>query len=133
MKKILLLFLAVLFLFQNSNAQKIEYQQAHTHDIISIALSPKNEKLVSYSYDDGICLWDLRTNQLLWKKKTTFVQKGNEYYTLTSFAFSPDGKFIASGSGNGTVQLWDAENGNLVWRSEAHENNVSSVKFSHRR
>lgn len=130
MKKIVLLFFAILFPLQISNAQKIEYQQAHMHDILNIILSPTNKKLLSYSHDDGICLWDLQTNQLIWKKNITFVQKGEEYYTLTSFDFSPDEKFIASGSGNGTVQLWDTENGNLIWRSDAHENDVSTVKFS---
>jgi hypothetical protein len=130
MKKFGIFFFLILLGSQILTAQKTEYVRGHKSDGIGLFLSQSEKKLVSYSFNDGICLWDLPTNQLIWKKSPNFVQKGNEYYTLTTFAFSPDEKFIASGSGNGSVQLWDASDGKLLWRSDAHRDSVTSVKFS---
>jgi|SRR6185369_1414848 len=103
----------------------------HTHDILKVQFNTDATRLISYSAGDGwLCLWEVQSGRLLWRAKTEFIQKGNEYYTLTSFAFSPDQHLIASGSGNGTIQLWDAKTGKALWRVDAHKNSVTAVEFS---
>lgn len=103
----------------------------HTHDILRVKFNPEATQLISYSAGDGwLCLWDVKSQRLLWRSKTEFIQKGDEYYTLTSFAFSPDQSLIASGSGNGSVQLWNAKTGEFLWRSDAHPEDVTIVAFS---
>ena len=103
----------------------------HTHDILEVKFNSDATKLISYSAGDGwLLLWDVRSGRLLWRTKTEAIQKGDEYYTLTSFAFSPDEQLIASGSGNGTVQLWNARTGRLLWRADAHKDSVTAVEFS---
>jgi WD40 repeat protein len=103
----------------------------HTHDVSVVKFNPDATQLISYSAGDGwLLLWDVRSGRLLWRTKTEFIQRGDEYYTLTTFAFSPDQQLIASGSGNGTVQLWDATTGKLLWRADAHLDSVTAVEFS---
>lgn len=103
----------------------------HTNDIIKVKFNPDATLFISYSAGDGwLCLWEVSSGRLVWRTKTEFIQKADEYYTLTSFAFSPAQRFIASGSGNGTVQLWDAKTGEFLWRADAHKNSVTTVAFS---
>ena len=103
----------------------------HTHDILEVKFNADATKLISYSWGDGwLILWDVKSGRALWQSKTGFIQKGEEYYTLTCFAFNPDETRIVSGSGNGTVQLWDALTGRPLWRSEAHIDNVTAVGFN---
>ncbi|HEX8287238.1 MAG TPA: WD40 repeat domain-containing protein [Pyrinomonadaceae bacterium] len=131
MKKILLLFFAVLFFFQISNAQETFFQTGHRNDILEVKFSPDKNRLISYSAGDGwIYLWNVADGRVLWRRKTGFIRKANEYATLTSFAFSPDKKFIASGSGNGTIQLWNAETGDFLWRGDAFSDSVTTLDFS---
>jgi hypothetical protein len=112
-------------------AQRQQAAPAHTNDILEVKFSPDATRLISYSAGDGwLILWDVKSGSLLWKTKTEFIQKADEYYALRCFAFSPDQSLIASGSGNGTVQLWDAKTGKFLWRSDAHPDSVTAVEFS---
>src|SRR5262245_32561932 len=118
-------------LVRSGSAQRPQSAPAHTLDISEVKFSPDATKLISYSAADGwLILWDVKSGRLLWKTKTEFIQKADEYYTLRCFAFSPDQNLIASGSGNGTVQLWDAKTGKFLWRAEAHPDSVTAVEFS---
>jgi WD40 repeat protein len=126
--KILFSVFTLLLLVQLTSAQEFA---GHTNDITEVKFNADATRLISYSAGDGwLCLWDVRSGRLLWRSKTEFIQKADEYYTLTSFAFSPDENLIASGSGNGTVQLWNAKTGEFLWRAEAHQDNVNVVEFS---
>jgi hypothetical protein len=112
-------------------AQDSSSRVGHTHDVLQVKFNPDATRLLSYSAGDGwLILWEVRSGRPLWRSRTDFIQKGDEYYILTSFAFSPDQKFIASGSGNGTVQLWDAATGKILWRADAHKDSVTAVEFS---
>lgn len=111
--------------------QSLDSQAWHTNDITEIKFNKDATKLISSSAGDGwLFLWDVQSGRLIWRNKTGFIQRGDEYYTLTSFAFSPDEHYIASGSGNGTVALWDAGTGHLIWRTDAHTSNVTIVEFA---
>ena len=112
-------------------AQSSGSQAWHTNDITEIKFNKSATKLISNSAGDGwLFFWDVPTGRLIWRNNTGFIQRGNEYYTLTGFAFSPDENYIASGSGNGTVALWDAKTGHLVWRTDAHTSNVTVLEFT---
>src|SRR5687768_7362585 len=127
MKTLFLTFLLLLFV-QLTLAQDLV---GHTNDILKVKFNSDATQLISYSAGDGwLCLWDVKSGRLLWRAKTEFIQKADEYYTLTSFAFSPDEHLIASGSGNGTIQLWDAKTGTCLWRVDAHKDSATVVEFS---
>jgi len=99
------LFLAFL-LFSVVRLTLAQEFAGHTHDVLRVKFNPEGTQLISYSAGDGwLCLWEVKTGRLLWRTKTEFIQKADEYYTLTSFTFSPDQHLIASASANGTIQL----------------------------
>lgn len=129
--KLLFDFLLILSFCALAFGQSSDSQAWHTNDITEIKFNKDATKLISNSAGDGwLFLWDVQSGRLIWRNKTGFIQRGDEYYTLTSFAFSPDEKYIASGSGNGTVSLWDAKTGHLIWRADAHTSNVTIVEFT---
>jgi WD40 repeat protein len=113
--KLIFFFLSILSFTGFAVAQSSDSQAWHTNDITEIKFNKDATKLISNSAGDGwLFFWDVPSGRLIWRNKTGFIQRGDEYYTLTSFAFSPDENYIASGSGNGTVALWDAKTGHLV-------------------
>ena len=129
--KLIFHFLSVLLFAGLTFGQSSDSQAWHTNDITEIKFSKDATKLISNSAGDGwLFLWDVQSGRLIWRNKTGFIQRGDEYYTLTSFAFSPDENSIASGSRNGTVALWDAKTGHLLWRTDAHTSNVTIVEFA---
>ena len=77
-----------------------------------------------------MCLWDVKSGQLLWKRPISFIQKADEYYTLTAIVWSFDQKWIATGSANGTIQLWDAQTGDFSWRADVGKGDVTAAAFS---
>ena len=129
--KLVSYLLLILWLSGLAFGQSSDSQAWHTNDITEIKFNKDATKLISNSAGDGwLFLWDVQGGRLIWRNKTGFIQRGDEYYTLTSFAFSPDENYIASGSGNGTVALWDANTGHLIWRTDAHTSNVTIVQFA---
>lgn len=129
--KLIFFFLTVLSFAGLAVAQSSDSQAWHTNDITEIKFNKGATKLISNSAGDGwLFFWDVQSGRLIWRNKTGFIQRGDEYYTLTSFAFSADENYIASGSGNGTVALWDAKTGHLVWRTDAHTSNVTVLAFA---
>lgn len=131
MRKTLLLIIVVLIFGQWARAQDVPFQATHRGSIYKVRFSPNGTKLVSYSSgNQELGLWDVPSGRLIWSRPISFIQKADEYYSLSAFAWSPDQNFIATGGGNGTVQLWDAATGNFLWRAEAHKKDVTALKFS---
>ena len=88
---------------------------AHTHDILAVKFSPDDSQLLSYSWGDGwLILWETRSGSLIWRAKTTLVQRTTERYNLQEFHWSEDGQLIITKGGNGTYQSWDTKTGKLV-------------------
>ena len=88
---------------------------AHTHDILAVKFSPDDSQLLSYSWGDGwLILWETKSGTLIWRTKTSLVQRAAEGYNLHEFYWSEDGQLIVTKSENGTYQSWDAKTGKLV-------------------
>ena len=119
MKKFLFIIFVLLLSSQSFYAQDISFQTGHTHDILKVKFSPDDSKLVSYSWGDScLCYWDVNNRQLLWKAKTTFIQKANERYNLVDFGWNDDQSLLYTKSENGTYQTWDSKTGKILSVSE---------------
>ena len=89
-----------------------------------VAFSPDRRTLAAGSYDGGVRLWDLRTQDLLGALPTA-SSKG-----VYSVAFSPDGRTLAAGGEDGRVQFWDtATRDPLGPPLSANDKTVESVAF----
>jgi WD40 repeat protein len=70
-------------------------------DIISLAISPDGQTLVSGG-DDEIMIWDLSTGQEL----GTLTGHSEHSDEVKSLAISPDGQTLVSGSADNTIMIW---------------------------
>src|SRR5687768_2277602 len=103
--------------------QTPSFQFTHNGSILRMKFSPSGSRLLSYSSgNQDLCLWDVKTGRVIWKRPISFIQKADEYYTLGSIAWSPDEKLLATGSANGTVQLWNSDTGEFLWIAEVTKN-----------
>ncbi|WP_013324439.1 serine/threonine-protein kinase [Gloeothece verrucosa] len=95
----------------------------HSSWVISVAISPDGQTLVSGSGDQTIHIWDLATGQL----KRTLT--GHSDY-VNSVAISPDGQTLVSGSDDKTIKIWDLATGQLKRTLTGHSDYVNSVAIS---
>src|SRR5688572_9612847 len=83
--KLIVSFLSVFLFAALAVAQSSDSQAWHTNDVTEIKFNKDATKLISNSAGDGwLFLWDVQSGRLIWRNKTGFIQRGNEYYTLTS-------------------------------------------------
>jgi hypothetical protein len=121
--KIAHLVLSIMFAASVAAAQQRSFTTGHTHDILKVEFSPDDTKLISYSWGDGwLCYWDLTYRQLIWKSKTSFIQKADERYNLEDFGWSEDNGLIYARSENGRFATWEASSGKLISVAETNPN-----------
>lgn len=131
MKTLLLLALCFQMGSLAVRTQTASFQLTHKGSILRIKFSPSGSKLVSYSSgNQDLCVWDVKTGRVIWKRPISFIQRADEYYTLDSIAWSPDEKLLATGSANGTVQVWNSLTGEFRWIAEVTKNGVAAIAFS---
>lgn len=91
--------------------------QAHHSSIESCAVSPDGSRIVSWSYDKTIKVWDASTGRQVFEIATA-ADPG-------PCTFTPDGQFIITAGADRTVRQWSAVTGQQVRslqqpRSERH-------------
>lgn len=91
--------------------------------ILSLALSPKGNKVLTGEGDGRVRLWDLKSGGRI------FSFKGHTM-PVDSVAISPNGKLGLSGSDDRTVRLWDLESGHSLRVLEGHTAGLFGVTFS---
>ena len=79
--------------------------EGHTDRVLSVAISPDGNTIVSGSGDKTVRLWDRKGNPLSQPLEGHMAD-------VLSVAFRPNGNTIVSGSGDKTVRLWP------IWLSE---------------
>ncbi len=89
---------------------------------LSIAYSPKNDRLAAGCDDGSARIWNLQS-------KTAISLQGHGG-SVNSVAFEPNGRWVATASDDGSVRLWDAETGKPFQTFRGHEKKVTSVTFS---
>lgn len=76
----------------------LEYYRGHTDRVVSLCMSPNDEKFLSGSLDHTLRLWDLRSNEC----KGIMNVSGRPIA-----AFDPEGRTFAVGINSGSVKLYD--------------------------
>jgi WD40 repeat protein len=97
----------------------LEESQQHSHWILSVAISPDGNILVSGSADKTIKLWDLNKGNLI------RTLPGHSSW-VTAVAITADGKNIISGSTDKSIKIWDLNTGELI-ETLKDEKKLSSV------
>jgi hypothetical protein len=85
---------------QADGLNKIEPCKLIPGELMEVAFSPDQKKVVIGLTDGGLYLWDLKTQKI----SNRF---GGDGHPITSLAFSPDSKILATGDRNNSVRLWN--------------------------
>ncbi|MBX2965410.1 MAG: caspase family protein [Cyclobacteriaceae bacterium] len=118
MKTILSAFVC-LSIYIHTQSQPLEtiIQKGHELAVVSIAISPDSNFVVTGSKDKSAKLWDLRSG----REVRSFL--GHEH-TVTTLDISKDGKSLISGSYDKTTRLWDIQTGKELFVIPNPDNGV---------
>jgi len=97
----------------------------HTKPVISVAISPDGEKLVSASDDKTIKIWNLTTKEV----ERTIRGLGSSLV----IAISPNGQKLAVGSNDKTIKIWDLSNGKRERVIKGHKEKINGLVFKNSR
>jgi WD40 repeat protein len=95
----------------------------HSDAVLSVAISPDSQVLVSSSADRTIRIWNLSS----YTQPQILI--GHSSW-VNSVAISPNGNIIASGSADSTIKLWNLHTGELLRTLTGHSSAVLSVAIS---
>ena len=97
--------------------------RGHFEAVISVAVSPDGQRIVTGSEDRTAKVWETATGREL------LTLKGHRG-PIYSVAFSPDGQRIVTGSADKTAKVWEALSGSELLTLKGHRDAIVSVAFS---
>ncbi|CAD8130066.1 unnamed protein product [Paramecium sonneborni] len=106
-----------------SNINKKLKMAGHTKIIASIVFSPKEDILVSGSYDQQIIIWNYHTG--LQVKKMNSNQE-----IIQKIIFSPNGQYIIFICKDAFIRIWNTEMDGQIITLKGHQDVVFSLAFS---
>ena len=98
-------------------------QRGHDQAVLSVAISPDSNYVVSGSRDRSAKLWQVNTG----REVRSFL--GHEG-SVNCIDFSSDGKFIITSSGDRTAKIWDVVTGREIFSTPPEEKFLTAVAFS---
>ncbi|MCB1815031.1 MAG: hypothetical protein KDK04_25425, partial [Candidatus Competibacteraceae bacterium] len=123
-------------------------------NIASAAFSPKNDKIVTNSWDNSVFIWDANTGKklavlkdqhgdignrifdamgnLVWNiyTGTALLSMPNYPYYIRNSSFSSDGQKIITGSWDNSAHIWNLKTGDIIFTLKGHIDHVTSATFS---
>ncbi|KAM3425207.1 hypothetical protein BST61_g7162 [Cercospora zeina] len=112
--------------------KKTTYElKGHTDTITSLAISPDQQSLLSFSHDSTVRTWDVRPFAPADRAIRTFdgAQAGLEK-NLIRACWDGEGRRVAAGGGDGTVTIWNSKDGKLMHKLPGHKGTVNDVRIS---
>jgi hypothetical protein len=112
--------------FRNSNPNGgPDILMGHTGWVMSLAITPNGQKLISGGADSTVRVWNLREQKL----ETTFPR--HHTGTVRTLALNADGSKLATGCDDYLIRLWDVRNPNMKPKKlRGHTGWIWSVAFS---
>jgi WD40 repeat protein len=106
-------------------SQSIEtvIQKGHELAVVSVAMSPDSNYVVTGSRDKSAKLWELSTG----REVRSFL--GHDY-SITTLDISRDGKFLLTGSNDETVRLWEIGTGKEIFSTNPVKERITHVAIS---
>ncbi|ETO35956.1 NB-ARC domain-containing protein, partial [Reticulomyxa filosa] len=99
------------------------YLEGHSKGVIGIQFSPDKTKILSYSEDHTIRIWDTSS------RKQLHILEGYSN-RISRVRFSHDGSKIVSCLSDKTIRIWDIFSGQQIQLLEGHSGFVNSIEFS---
>ncbi|KAG8750768.1 hypothetical protein FRC14_000247 [Serendipita sp. 396] len=100
--------------------------EGHDDLILSVALSPDNQKVATGSHDKTIRIWDPKIDE--GKEEKRLEGHGDSVWSVS---FSADGSKLVSGSSDHTIRIWDLESESpMIKTLRGHSGPVLCVAFS---
>jgi WD40 repeat protein len=76
----------------------------HQDIVAGCRFTPDSSRLLSWSYDGTLCIWDATSGKLI------HTLTGHED-RVTAAAITPDGRVAVSGGRDGSIKVWDLQQG----------------------
>lgn len=97
--------------------------EGHTDIVTCLALSPKEDIVVSGSKDHSLGIWNIEDGSCV------SMLKGHRG-PVTFVDISPNGRFVISASQDKTLRLWEMETGRCIHCMEGHDLSIEQVLFT---
>jgi len=88
-----------------------------------VVFSPDNQKIISFSIDECIRVWDL-------KKGNQLFNLDCDGHKITEIAYSSYGNYIAAGSSHGVIIMWNAKTGKHLKEIYGHRDEILKLTFT---
>ena len=103
--------------------QNLKTLKGHRSSVLSVAITPDGQYIVSGSDDKTIKIWDINTGECL------KILEGHTD-SVRSVAIIPDGQSIVSSGGDSTIKIWDISTGECLKTLEGHTEFVRTVAIT---
>jgi WD40 repeat protein len=101
-----------IYLWDLATGKVVRKFTGHTGRGVALAVSPDGRRLLSWSEDRTLRLWEVETGRELRKLAAPAVG--------ASGVFSPDGKKVLTFGDDGILRLWETDTGKPLLRLEGH-------------
>ncbi|ETO28813.1 hypothetical protein RFI_08314 [Reticulomyxa filosa] len=99
------------------------YLEGHSNGVNGIKFSPDGLRIVSWSNDETLRIWDTISRQQL------YVLTGHSNW-ISAAQFSSDGSKIVSCAWDDPIRIWDVLSGKQIQLLEGHSDNICIAQFS---
>ena len=120
--------------------------RGHTEEVTSISFSTDGQFLASASFDNSICIWEVRTGKCLMTLEKPSMLTGKfkfevldglldeiDYLGFNYVSFSQDGKKIVAAGKDATIYVWDLSTQECITKInnfDIYAGYVNCVKFT---
>lgn len=107
----------------NTPTAPLHVMEGHKSAVQSLAMSPRDQYLISGSADKTVRLWNLETLQ------SRRRYRGHRDF-VTALAFAGDGKLFAAAALDGRIRVWSTRSTRTRRQFRGHQGKVAALAFS---